>query len=83
VVASDVGGHRELIRHGETGLLFQAGSSDSLADQLTALLSEPARWPALRQAGRRFVEAERNWRDSVARYERPYAAALGRPLGGG
>ncbi len=83
VVASNVGGHRELIRHGETGLLFQAGSSDSLADQLTALLSEPARWPALRQAGRRFVEAERNWRDSVARYERPYAAALGRPLRAG
>ncbi len=80
VVASDVGGHRELIRHGDTGLLFQAGSSDSLAERLAGLLAEPARWPALRAAGRRFVEAERNWRDSVARYEQPYAAALGRPL---
>ena len=80
VVASDVGGHRELIRDGDTGLLFQAGSSDSLADRLAALLSEPGRWPALRAAGRRFVEAERNWRDSVACYAQPYAAALGRPL---
>jgi len=24
-VASDVGGHKELIRHGETGILFKAG----------------------------------------------------------
>ena len=27
LVASDVGGHRELIRHGETGVLFKAGDS--------------------------------------------------------
>ena len=25
LVASDVGGHKELIRHGETGFLFKAG----------------------------------------------------------
>ena len=31
LVASDVGGHRELIRDGETGVLFKAGSADALA----------------------------------------------------
>src|ERR1700709_710364 len=30
LVASDVGGHRELIRHGETGLLFKAGNPPPL-----------------------------------------------------
>ena len=30
-VASDVGGHRELIRDGETGTLFQAGDAAALA----------------------------------------------------
>ena len=30
-VASDVGGHRELIRDGETGTLFKAGSAETLA----------------------------------------------------
>ena len=30
-VASDVGGHRELIRDGETGVLFRAGSAGDLA----------------------------------------------------
>jgi PEP-CTERM/exosortase A-associated glycosyltransferase len=31
LVASDVGGHKELIRHGQTGMLFKAGSAESLA----------------------------------------------------
>jgi len=68
LVASDVGGHRELIRDGETGMLFRAGSADSLADVLLRLLADESRWTQLRQAGRAFVETERNWRSSVARY---------------
>ena len=72
LVASDVGGHRELIRHDETGLLFQAGSAESLADALDTLLNRRDRWSALRLAGRRFVESERNWAASVAHYAGPY-----------
>jgi PEP-CTERM/exosortase A-associated glycosyltransferase len=68
LVASDVGGHRELIRHGETGWLFRAESVESLADAIDELLGQRDRWPALRQAGRAFVERERNWAGSVARY---------------
>ena len=68
LVASDVGGHRELIRHGETGWLFRAGSTESLADAIDDLLAQRDRWPALREAGRAFVERERNWAGSVARY---------------
>ena len=40
VLASDVGGHRELIRHGETGRLFKAGSADALAEAVVELLGE-------------------------------------------
>ncbi len=72
VVASDVGGHRELIRDGETGVLFHAGDSASLSSMLVALLAEPGRWPELQQTARRFVEAERNWPSSVARYRAVY-----------
>ncbi len=72
LVASDVGGHRELIRDGETGMLFRAGSVDSLAEVLLLLLADPHRWPHLRKAGREFVENERNWRSSVAGYKPVY-----------
>jgi glycosyltransferase involved in cell wall biosynthesis len=74
LVASDVGGHKELVRHEETGMLFRAGSAKSLADVLLQLLAEKDRWPELRAAGRRFVETERNWRVSVQRYRAAYEA---------
>ena len=67
-VASDVGGHRELIRDGENGFLFRAGSAEALAACLIKVLAQPAAWVELRQNGRRFVERERNWTASVARY---------------
>lgn len=72
LVASDVGGHRELIRHGETGLLFRAGDPQALAQALLGVLCEPQRWPSLRRAGREFVERERHWAGSVARYRPVY-----------
>ena len=72
LVASDVGGHKELIRQGETGLLFPAGNAQALASTLAEMLARRERWPAMRAAGRRFVEQERNWAASVARYAGPY-----------
>ena len=68
LVASDVGGHRELIRDGETGTLFRAGSSEALADALLSLLGRAGEWSGLRARARSYVEAERNWRGSVERY---------------
>jgi PEP-CTERM/exosortase A-associated glycosyltransferase len=73
LVASDVGGHRELIRDGETGVLFRAGDRDSLVDALVRLLAQRERWPGLREQARRFVERERNWETSVARYREVFA----------
>ncbi len=68
LVASDVGGHQELIRHGETGWLFAAGQAAALTDALEQVLTARHRWPALRAAGRSFVETERNWQTSAAHY---------------
>ena len=73
LVASDVGGHCELIEDGKTGVLFEAGNPQALAAKTLALLAEPQRWPALRAAGRAFVEGERNWTASVAHYKAVYA----------
>jgi PEP-CTERM/exosortase A-associated glycosyltransferase len=76
LVASDVGGHKELIRHGETGMLFKAGSSDALAQAVVDMLAARERWPAMREAGRRFVEEQRNWTASVANYHSAYTHLL-------
>ncbi len=76
VVASDVGGHQEIIRHGETGLLFRAGNPESLAAAVLELLEHPERSAIIRAAARRYVERERNWTASVARYARVYESVL-------
>ncbi|MBX3643356.1 MAG: glycosyltransferase, exosortase A system-associated [Rubrivivax sp.] len=77
-VASDVGGHRELIRDGETGRLFAAGSTPALAAAINDMLDGRDHWPAMRSAGRDFVERVRNWRRSVANYGPVYGALAGR-----
>ena len=72
LVASDVGGHKELIRDGHTGVLFKAGDAAALAGAVVQLLGAPESWAALREAGRRFVEQERNWAKSVGNYVQAY-----------
>ena len=77
VLASDVGGHKELIRDGETGFFFRADDVDALAAATLGVLSRTAEWPKIRQVARRFVEHERTWARSVARYQQVYDRVLG------
>jgi PEP-CTERM/exosortase A-associated glycosyltransferase len=73
VAASNVGGHRELIRDGETGVLFAPGDPSSLSVEVAKLLNAPQRWSQMKASARRFVESERTWPLSVARYAEVYA----------
>jgi glycogen(starch) synthase len=77
VIASDVGGHRELIRDGETGYLVRAGDPAALARGVVSAVRDTASHPAMRRAGRAFVEAERTWAASSAQYKPLYARLLG------
>jgi PEP-CTERM/exosortase A-associated glycosyltransferase len=81
-VASDVGGHRELIRDGETGHLFAAGSAEALAAAIARVLEGRAQWDAMARRARHFVETERTWARSVARYAAVYAGVLAARRGG-
>ncbi len=78
LVASDVGGHKELIRNGETGMLFNAGNAEALTQTVVDLLANQSSWAAMRAAGRRFAEENRNWTASVANYRSVYAGLLNR-----
>jgi glycosyltransferase involved in cell wall biosynthesis len=76
LVASDIGGHRELIEHGRTGMLFAPDDATSLAQAVLRLLGDPELQRALIAQGRAFVETQRNWPASVARYDAVYARLL-------
>ena len=60
-MASDVGGHRELIRDEETGFLFSSGDPKLLAEAILNVLRRRNQWDEIRAAGRKFVETERTW----------------------
>ncbi|MGH8283224.1 MAG: TIGR04063 family PEP-CTERM/XrtA system glycosyltransferase [Gammaproteobacteria bacterium] len=80
VVASDVGGHRELIHDGQNGCLFTAGSVDALAQCLIRILQTRDSWSPIVSAARNYVEQQRNWQASVARYGAVYANVLSHSL---
>jgi glycogen(starch) synthase len=80
LIASDVGGHKELIEDGKTGVLFRAGDVDDLVAKAVAALNLPDQGTAMRANGRHFVETERNWARSIANYKAIYGRALGRSL---
>ena len=73
VLASNVGGHRELIHDGDTGCLFPPDDPAQLACAVLECLAARPCWPAWRVAARRFVERERTWTASVERYAPVYA----------
>jgi glycosyltransferase involved in cell wall biosynthesis len=55
VVATDVGGNRELVKHGETGLLVPPDDPDALGDALITLLRDKDLARRLASSGARFV----------------------------
>ena len=76
LIASDVGGHRELVRDGETGFLFRPDSPPDLARAVADVLAQRDGGVRVRAAGRRYVESERTWQRSVARYAGVYERAI-------
>jgi len=68
VIASDVGGHKELIKDNETGFLFTAGDVEQLSQRITALLKDEEKLQSVVTLGRDYVENVRNWQNSVSNY---------------
>jgi PEP-CTERM/exosortase A-associated glycosyltransferase len=74
VIASDVGGHRELIRRDETGLLFPPNDLPALCDTIASVATAPEQFERVREAGFLYVKRERTWQNSVKGYEAIYAS---------
>jgi PEP-CTERM/exosortase A-associated glycosyltransferase len=78
VVASSVGGHCEMIRDRETGYLFPPNEPQCLAEGVLAALADRPSWPRIRAQAVEFIDTERSWTHSVARYAEVYARVLQR-----
>jgi glycosyltransferase involved in cell wall biosynthesis len=84
VVASDLGGPQELVRHGETGLLVPAHDAAALADALLTLLHDAALRERMGQAGiafaREHFDADTNTCAVLGLYERLLASTSAPPV---
>ena len=78
ILASDVGGHRELIEEGRNGFLFKSGDATDLLQRLIALVDAAATWPQAGARARGFVEEERTWKAAAAIYAKVYDRARSR-----
>ena len=67
VIASDVGGHRELIMDNETGYLFRAGYLTALIERIQDALASKDRWSQIRSSGRAMTAA-RSWQSVTSAY---------------
>lgn len=67
IVVGRSGGAPEAVRDGETGVLVDPRSPDTIADALIALLTDPDRAAAMGAAGARWMQDEWTWDAQSAR----------------
>lgn len=72
VAASDVGGHRELVTHGQTGVLFAPDDPAACAGALADLLEHRDQWDSYRAAGQAHVRARHDWAVNSRHYRDIY-----------
>ncbi|MEM8724200.1 MAG: TIGR04063 family PEP-CTERM/XrtA system glycosyltransferase [Pseudomonadota bacterium] len=76
VAASNVGGHRELMKHGETGFLFAPDDPEACAAALAEMLDSRGEWDAIRARGVAHVRARHDWASNARRYQDVYHLLL-------
>ena len=77
IVATDVGGNREIVVDGRNGLLVPAADEAALADALARLLCDPVRAEAMGRAGRDWALREASIDAMVVRYDTLYRGEAG------
>jgi glycosyltransferase involved in cell wall biosynthesis len=76
VVVSDIPGNRNLVSHGDTGLIFSTDDSCGLAEMLVHIMDNPAEAAAMAIRGNRKVEEQYSNRKMAAEYTRLYQELL-------
>jgi glycosyltransferase involved in cell wall biosynthesis len=80
VIASDIDGVSELVKHEETGLLFKAGNQERLENHLSKLCTDSEMRKRLGQAAKTFIlENGLTWKYSADSYAALYTACRKQP----
>lgn len=80
VVATDIGGCREIVRHEENGLLVPAGDVPALAAALRRLIEDPSLRRRLGARGRQIAVAEFSDVEVAAKTVAVYRELVGTPI---
>ncbi len=72
VAASDVGGHRELMTNGATGILFPADDPAGCAAALADWLERRSEWDSIKGQALAHVQANHDWAKNIQRYQLVY-----------
>lgn len=70
VLVSSVRALREMVRDGQTGMVFEKGNTRSLAGALKSLIVDHELRASLGKAGKSWVEQERSWKKTTERFTR-------------
>jgi len=76
VIATDVGGNADLVRHGATGEIVPAADIEAMARSLAAMAADPGRAAAMGRAGRLDAEGKFSMQAMVATYQGVYDSQL-------
>lgn len=68
VIASDIGGHKELIEDNKTGFLFPADNANALASKIIEIIDNKELLKEVSEQGLTFVKEERNWLNTAKQY---------------
>jgi glycosyltransferase involved in cell wall biosynthesis len=82
VVATDVGGNREVVVPGETGLLVPPRDPAAMAEAILVLVNDPERARAMGAAGQVRVREHFTVEQMIVRHQALYAGLLGERRGG-
>lgn len=73
VVATNVGGNPEIVKHNETGILIEPKSTKAISDAVIYLIKNPAAAKKMGEAGRAAVVKNFSVETMISRHEKLYA----------
>ena len=76
LIACAVGGLKEIVDHGQDGLLVEERNVEQLSDAMIDLLDHPEKGQALAKAARKKIEQEYSHIAAAEKYEQIYLSAL-------